>query len=660
MKIDINWLRLINFKGAINREIAFHQNTEILGRNRSGKSTTFDAWTWLLFGKNSFDAKEFSVQPLDSEGKTTNHLNVEVEAGVTIDGSQVILKRVLSEKWVKARGAENATLSGNETSYFKNGVPMKMKDFNDYIGTILPEMIFKILSSVGYFPSLPWQTRRELLFKMAGEVTDQDIAATREDFTQLLSANTNLATLKKELAAKKKMLKEEAEKIPTRIEEAQRTKPEPVDEALINEQIDAHNRSVEQIESQIADATKAVEYSANKYAVTLNRISTIQARLNEISTTERQRLFEENAKTTAKINTVKSDIQKEQGHIDRLTTEIATNKKTIERHNTDMNRLRTKIASLNAETPDFSKVQESCPSCKQSIPEGMVETAKETIRTNFNADLKLKSDRINEDGMKMKSEVDRLGEVVKLAETNLGLHKVNLEKLNAELTALSSVTSPVTPSLDDTLKLNEEYVSLTNESLELKALPKPEPAKTEELVRNKTEIASQITALRDRLKDAERITQIEARVTELKNESNNLSQQIANVEKTELLIFEFDKAKVEATNAKINSMFRVVTFRMFNTFLNGNEDPCCDILVNGVPYESGNLNTGDRILAGIDMIETFVRFYNVYPPVFIDNAESVDSDRLIAPHGCQTIALIRSDEHQVMEVLDKTRHAAMA
>lgn len=660
MKIDINWLRLINFKGAKHREIAFHQNTEILGRNRSGKSTTFDAWTWLLFGKNSFDAKDFSFKPVDSSGKTTNNLNVEVEAGITIDGSEVTLKRVLSEKWVKARGAETSTFSGNETSYFKNGVPMQMKDFNEYIGTILPETIFKILSSVGYFPSLPWKERRELLFKMAGEVTDQDIAATRPDFTQLLESGTNLATLKKELAAKKKLLKENLEKIPTRIEEAQRTKPEPVDEASINERIDAYNEAIALIESQIADATKAVEDSVSKYTVTLNRISTIKARLNDISTAERQRLYEENTKTTAKINATKSDIQKEQGHIDRLTTEIATNKKTIERHTTDMNGLRDKIAALNAETPDFSKVQESCPSCKQSIPEGMVESSKEAIRTNFFADQKTKIDRINEDGMKMKSEVERLGEVVKLAESNLAIHKSNLEKLNTELTALSSAASPVTTSLDDTLKLNEEFVSLTNEALELQALPKPEPAKTEELVKSKTEIASQISALRDRLKDAERITQIEARVTELNNESKNLSQQIANVEKTELLIFEFDKAKVEATNSKINSLFKVVTFRMFNTLVNGNEEPCCDILVNGVPYESGNLNTGDRILAGLDMIETFVRFYGVYPPVFIDNAESVDSDRLFAPHGCQTIALVRSDEHTVMEVLDKTRHAVMA
>ena len=62
MQIRIKWLRLTNFKGVRNLSIDFGDRiTNISGANATGKTTIFDAFTWLLFGKNSDDAKDFNI-----------------------------------------------------------------------------------------------------------------------------------------------------------------------------------------------------------------------------------------------------------------------------------------------------------------------------------------------------------------------------------------------------------------------------------------------------------------------------------------------------------------------------------------------------------------------------------------------------------------------
>ena len=64
MNIKIKELKLHNFKGTREASYKFDgRNARIEGRNGSGKSTVFDAFTWLLFGKDHKDQTENSFEP---------------------------------------------------------------------------------------------------------------------------------------------------------------------------------------------------------------------------------------------------------------------------------------------------------------------------------------------------------------------------------------------------------------------------------------------------------------------------------------------------------------------------------------------------------------------------------------------------------------------
>ena len=104
------------------------------------------------------------------------------------------------------------------------------------------------------------------------------------------------------------------------------------------------------------------------------------------------------------------------------------------------------------------------------------------------------------------------------------------------------------------------------------------------------------------------------RIAELQEEEESISNQIQELEGEQYSIEEFTKAKVELLESAINSKFKIVKFRLFDTQINGGLVECCDTLVNGVPYS--DVNNAHKILAGLDIINTLIKFYDTSAPIF--------------------------------------------
>ena len=122
MKLQV--LKLHNFKGCKDFTLEINGSScTVYGANGTFKTTLYDAFTWLLNGKDSLNRKDFSLKTLDSDNNALPGLDHEVEAVFEIDGKQETLKKVFSEKWTKKRGSVQAVFSGNTTDHFLNGVP---------------------------------------------------------------------------------------------------------------------------------------------------------------------------------------------------------------------------------------------------------------------------------------------------------------------------------------------------------------------------------------------------------------------------------------------------------------------------------------------------------------------------------------------------------
>ena len=114
-EIKILTLSLRNFKGCETLTLDFGgQSASIYGDNATGKTTIYDALTWLLFGKDSRGRGDFEIKPLGPDNKVKDHAAVtSVEAALLTDGIETRLKKTYFEKWSTKRGSATETYDGN-------------------------------------------------------------------------------------------------------------------------------------------------------------------------------------------------------------------------------------------------------------------------------------------------------------------------------------------------------------------------------------------------------------------------------------------------------------------------------------------------------------------------------------------------------------------
>ena len=224
--IQLNTLTLTNFKCHEHLRLEPKgASLSVFGDNGTGKTSVYDAFVWLLYGKDSLGTgeKNFDVKPLDGWGFVKDRLAVTaVEAELTVDGVPLTLRRTFQEKWRKHRGKAEAVSEGNRSEYYVNSQPVKKLAFDAAVKELIDEDLFRLLTSVTYFAgTLKWQDRRALLFDLAGAMTDGEIMAQSSEFDALAAevGKKDLGSYREKLLKKKRELAGKRDDIPARLSE---------------------------------------------------------------------------------------------------------------------------------------------------------------------------------------------------------------------------------------------------------------------------------------------------------------------------------------------------------------------------------------------------------------------------------------------------------
>src|SRR5690625_854891 len=178
-----------NFKGLKDFTLkADGSNLNMEGGNATGKTTVFDSFTWLMYGKDSLNRTKFEIKTLDEAGEVAQHgLEHSVEGVFEIDGKQLKLRRVLTEEWTKKRGESQKKFTGHINSYYVNDEPVKKGKFDEVVGEIISEEAFRLLTNPLYFNEhLSVKERRNTLIEIAGDVSNEDVAKGNKDFEKLI------------------------------------------------------------------------------------------------------------------------------------------------------------------------------------------------------------------------------------------------------------------------------------------------------------------------------------------------------------------------------------------------------------------------------------------------------------------------------------------
>ena len=655
--IIIRQMSLLNFKGVRELTVDFDEHeTNIFGANHTGKTTLFDAFVWLLFDKDSQDRQSFGIRTYDEENNIIPKLPHEVSACIEVNGVEINLKRCFVENWVKKRGSQEAVYDGNSEERYWNDVPCSKTEFAKKIADICDESIFKLITNPLYFPSMKPAIQRGMLFQMAGNLTDADVAASdQKKFSNLAEqlSHKTLDEYKREIAAKKKRIKDSIETIPARIDENKRQMPEADDWSALEQDIREKEAKIKELEGQIADESKAYQSKANETA----------GKAKELAEKKRQRISRENAvrdellagyyKQVEAFNNRKiasqqqsfdisqrrrmaeADLRREKESILKMQSEVNEKEQRL-------NKLRDEWRSIKAREFNPENLETVCPHCGRPYEQAQIDRSIEDQRLSFNAHTTHLLEENKANGKKLAEEVAALKAAINQAED---ITHEKEEQIAGLVDKPFTEAEPAKPDVTNGIAADQQLQQLDKEIAELEAeIAKPiEKPDTDFLTDGKNLLLEGIEDDRKRLAKRVTIDATMKRIEELEAELKANNETLTELEGIEFNILEFGKAKVSLVEDKINSLFSIVKFKMYERQINGGEVETCECMMHGTPYSV--LSNSEKINAGLDIINAICRANEVNAPIFIDNRESatdiidVDSQviNLIVDASCKKL-----------------------
>lgn len=644
-------LTLENFKGIQSFSLdAEGQNADVYGSNGCGKSTLFDAFTWLLFGKNSHDEKDFGIKTLDEKGEVIPRIDHQVTAVIEHDGRQIELTRTYKEKWRKQRGAAEAVMVGNTTEYAYGPVgaatPISAGEYAKVINDLIDEKIFKLITDPLYFNErLSWQERRQLLMQLCGDVTDEEIVKDNADLEEVLNlaAGRDLETTKKGVRAAIRETNKKKDEIGPRIDECRKGLVDINLASLDDARIDI--RSIpEKIDALRQE--KMAKSSMDQQVKAQEELATIKAKIVAMKSA-RETAYQERMRDLMNKEMEAQKSASEQKEIcDGLWAQHAAFRNEIDRINKNLDGLRNHFREVFSKVFNKTPIDTICPTCGQNLPPERVEKAKAAMEKD-EADFKQQRaellKKIREEGKAKKADLESKQKELADLETKAKEADENLivrQDFRDEFATRAKLLKVADPS--------EEEVRLIQRAMDIKAhmdQPKEDPSLAQ-YDQKIAKLTAKLDAAKTIITAADRNNQLNARISDLLKEEKALSMHLINLERQLYLCEQFVREKTDRLSAKLTEKIPNVNFIMFRpNVTNEGIEECCETSYHGVPYK--DLNTGARINVGLEIIKALADEYHVTAPIFIDNAESVVK---LVDMPSQLIRLIVSENDKTLRV----------
>ena len=636
MKIELKSLDLVHFKCFPKLHIDFHEGVNSLfGANAAGKTSVYDALTWLLFDKDSAGRSRPAIKPTSAPAGTMP----EVTAVLTVDGEPLKLRKVLREKWEKPRGSSIERYAGDTRDYFIDDVPIAENKYKSRISELIDEQQFKLLTDVWAVTSkMHWKDRRTLLAEICGLPEDKQLLSTAPQFAELAEkvGRRTVDEYKSVLVKQRKDMNANLNTLPVRVDECSRmvTELEGLDFAAAHSESDRLQAERERVQGELVKLT-----NNTLAAQTRNELGALQNQLGELEAENNAHLASQRVPVedkTAELHRALSDRKQE---AERLQNTINHEKQYISDGENRLSDYRARWRAIDAE--EFTDTV--CPTCHQPLPaEQVVET-----REAFAASQQKRKDALLEDSKLVKQGIAAAQERLANAEISLKSAQDEVQKAH---NAFESYTPPVIaepenlPDYDRRKNAIQTLIAdaekrldrLTGDTAAEKTRLETEHA---ELTRRKLENDA-VLAKEQTLMDTKK------RIADLQAEQRTVAAEVEQMDRMIALCEEFTRYRVQAITESVNSKFRLTRWRLFTEQVNGGLADCCEPMdINGSTFDG--TNNAMKINIGMDIIDTLSAHFDLRVPLFVDNAESVTH---LQPIGSQVVRLVVSEADKELRI----------
>lgn len=678
MRMILKSLRLENFKGVKDKTYEFGKTTRVSGMNRRGKTTIVAAWYWLMSDKNYELVSNPNIRPDNVEDCIPT-----VTANVGVDEKEITLSKMQKRKVGKPdkNGVSKITITN---TYEINSVPKTERDFKAYLEELGFEFDkFLICSHPNVFTKdlslkKKQDEMRKSLFAMASAKTDLEIAQMNKetaDVAKLLESYKFEEIEAMNNASKKKAV-EQLDAIPNQIIGLEKAK---VDVDMAEQELAKADltRRIAECDKKIAGADHSLDELRDKEMRLQLDISGITQTMNRELSNRRYEIDADLCGCEDELKHLEQTISLKENQIvgneKAITDADAERKKIGEKYNAEYAKAFDEVPYLFDESKwGFDENSTVCSLCGQKLPEDKIEQLKADFesrkekakadaeeklkakRFKFDTDKKVELNRLNTIGTEKKELITELTKKNADLNTEIEALKKQEQDAIAKKEELSKQLSEIPSEADCTQ--NEDYVKLKAERDKVLAdIEKLESDGADKIVTDlkveKADLQSQLDEVNKIIAQAENNVQIDDKIADMQHKQNEYGQAKADAERILYQLKEVSKRKNELLVEEINQHFGIVRWKLFDFQKNGEYKEVCIPTV--LDEEAGiykvfgdTTNTGREIEAKIDICNSFQKFFDMYVPIFLDGAESIN-DEYVPVVDTQLILLTVSEDKKL-------------
>lgn len=678
MRMILKSLRLENFKGVKDKTYEFGKTTRVSGMNRRGKTTIGAAWYWLMSDKNYELVSNPNIRPDNVEDCIPT-----VTANVGVDEKEITLSKMQKRKVGKPdkNGVSKITITN---TYEINSVPKTERDFKAYLEELGFEFDkFLICSHPNVFTKdlslkKKQDEMRKSLFAMASAKTDLEIAQMNKetaDVAKLLESYKFEEIEAMNNASKKKAV-EQLDAIPNQIIGLEKAK---VDVDMAEQELAKADltRRIAECDKKIAGADHSLDELRDKEMRLQLDISGITQTMNRELSNRRYEIDADLCGCEDELKHLEQTISLKENQIvgneKAITDADAERKKIGEKYNAEYAKAFDEVPYLFDESKwGFDENSTVCSLCGQKLPEDKIEQLKADFesrkekakadaeeklkakRFKFDTDKKVELNRLNTIGTEKKELITELTKKNADLNTEIEALKKQEQDAIAKKEELSKQLSEIPSEADYTQ--NEDYVKLKAERDKVLAdIEKLESDGADKIVTDlkveKADLQSQLDEVNKIIAQAENNVQIDDKIADMQHKQNEYGQAKADAERILYQLKEVSKRKNKLLVEEINQHFGIVRWKLFDFQKNGEYKEVCIPTVldeeTGIYKVFGDTtNTGREIEAKIDICNSFQKFFDMYVPIFLDGAESIN-DEYVPAVDTQLILLTVSEDKQL-------------
>ena len=676
MQIKLKSLHLENFKGAKDKTYQFGDLTRILGMNRRGKTTIATAWFWLLADKNYELNSNPNIRPDDVEECIPT-----VTAVLDIDGKEVTIAKMQKRKVGKpdAKGVSKVTLTN---TYTINEVPKTERDFKSYLEEVgLSFDNFLVCSHPNVFTGQKTADMRKVLFKMASEKTDYDIAAMSDetaDVAKLLS-DYKFEEIEAMQKASKKKAVEQVDAIPNQIVGLEKAK---VDIDVAEQELAKSDleRRIAEIDSKVKDAGSAISDLRSEEMQLQFDMSGIMQTMNRELSENRRKLDDAKYEASQEFEIAHSKISSDEKQISDNNAAIEAAEKKRSELGTEYNSEKAKAFDetpylFHEEEWQFDENSTICKSCGQALPADRIEQIKadfeerkakakkdaeyhlDDMRVNFAKKRKESLEVIKAQGFQQKNIIDDLTAKNEQLQAEIESLKKQEQDAITKQNELSKQLEELPKEAD--YSQNEEYVKLKARHDEVTTQiesMKSSDDSAEMFREERKALVAELDSVKEKIAQQANNVRIDEQISELHEKQRDYEQAKADAEKILEQLKLVSKKKNELLVEEINNHFGIVKWLLFDYQKNGEYKETCIPTVldeeTGIYKLFGDTtNTGREIEAKLDICNSFQKFFGMQVPIFLDGAESLNQCYM-PKLDTQLIELCVSDDSELKVEVD--------